>query len=76
MAERKGAQKEVFLNYGHEPEVDKFVTQLKSDRESAGISVWQDTEDITVSDNWVNSVADGVHECHALLCVLTKKHII
>ena len=75
MAERKEAQKEVFLSYGHESEVDKFVTQLKSDLESAGISVWRDAEDITVSDDWINSVADGVHECRALLCVLTKKYV-
>ena len=75
MAERKAAQKEVFLSYGHEPEVNKFVTQLKSDLESAGISVWRDTEDITAGSDWVNSAAKGVRDCRALLCVLTNKYV-
>ena len=78
MAERKEAQKKVFLSYGHARarSIDKFVTQLKSDLESAGISVWRDTEDITASNNWVNSAAGGVHDYCALLCVLTKKYAI
>lgn len=77
MAERKEAQKEfeVFLSYGHEPEVDKFVTQLKSDLKSAEILVWRDTEDIKAGSDWVNSVAKGVNDCRALLCVLTNKYV-
>ena len=75
MAERKEAQKEVFLSYGHEPEVDKFVTKLKSDLESAGISVWRDTEDIKAGSNWPNKIGVGVHDCRALLCVLTQKYV-
>ena len=67
--------KELFISYGHDPVVNRFVTQLKSDLEAAGVSVWLDTEDIKAGSNWVNSAADGVHDCRALLCVLTKKYV-
>ena len=68
--------KEVFLSYGRDPQrVDGFVQKLKADLEAAGISVWQDKEDIDVGSDWHNEIGDGVHECRALLCVLTNKYI-
>ena len=68
--------KEVFLSYGRDPErVDPFVTQLKSDLEAAGISVWRDKDDIQPGSNWPNEIGVGVYDCRALLCVLTKKHV-
>ena len=67
--------KEVFLSYGHEPEVDKFVTRLKSDLEEEGISVWRDKDDIKAGSNWPNMIGVGVYDCRALLCILTNKYV-
>ena len=63
-------------SYGRDPQrVDGFVQNLKADLEAAGISVWQDKEDIDVGSDWHNEIGDGVHECRALLRVLTNKYI-
>ena len=68
--------KEVFLSYGHDPQrVDGFVKTLKADLEAAGISVWLDKTDIRVGSDWRNKIGNGVHECRALLCVLTSKYM-
>ena len=76
MASKDKVPKEVFLSYGRDPQhVNGFVKKLKADLEAAGISVWLDKEGIDVGSDWHNEIGDGVHECRALLCVLTNKYI-
>ena len=68
--------KDVFLSYGRDPErVDPFVTQLKSDLEAAGISVWRDKDDIKAGSNWPNKISVGIHDSRAFLCVLTDMYV-
>ena len=39
-----GTNKQLFLSYGHEPEVNSFVWQLKQDLERRGFTVWLDVD--------------------------------
>ena len=67
--------KDVFLSYGREPEVTQFVVQLKCDLESHGIGVWLDTDDIPAGSDWHGAIGKGLHNCRALVAVITKKYI-
>ncbi len=67
--------KELFLSYGREPEVSSFASQLKHDLERNGFSVWLDTEDIPSGSDWHGAIGSGLHDCRALIAVITKRYI-
>ena len=70
------ATKELFLSYGREEgEVNRFVKRLKDDLEKSGFGVWLDTDSIAASDNWREEIGTGLHDCKALLAVITNKYI-
>ena len=67
--------KDVFVSYGREDEVKKFVCKLKKDLESAQLSVWLDEEDIPAGTEWPRVIGIALSECKALIAVLTKKYV-
>lgn len=67
--------KELFLSYGREPEVCAFVAQLKHDLERSGFTVWLDTEDIPSGCDWHGAIGGGLHDCRALIAVITGRYI-
>ena len=69
------ATKDIFLSYGRESEVTQFVTQLKCDLEGNGFGVWLDTDDIPAGADWHGAIGRGLHQCRALIAVITKKYI-
>ena len=70
-----GTNKDVFLSYGREDEVKKFVRKLKKDLEDAQLSVWLDEEDIPAGTEWPLAIRIALSECKALIAVLTKKYV-
>ena len=70
-----GTNKDVFLSYGREDEVKKFVRKLKKDLEDAQLSVWLDEEDIPAGTEWPLAIGIALSECKALIAVLTKKYV-
>ncbi len=69
------ASKDLFLSYGREPEVSSFVLQLKHDLERHGLGVWLDTEDIPSGSDWHGAIGSGLHDCKALIAVITRRYI-
>ena len=67
--------KDVFVSYGREDEVKKFVRKLKKDLEGAQLSVWLDEEDIPAGTEWPRVIGIALSECKALIAVLTKKYV-
>ena len=61
--------KDIFLSYGREPEVIQFVKQLKRDLERHGFGVLLDVDDAVIDS------ARGLHQCRALIAVITKKYV-
>ena len=61
--------KDIFLSYGREPEVIQFVKQLKRDLERHGFGVWLDVDDGVIDS------ARGLHQCRALIAIITKKYV-
>ena len=68
------AAKEVFISYGREEEVKKFVRKLKRDLESAGIAAWLDVDDIPAGSEWPNEIGLALRNCQSIIAVLTKKY--
>ena len=68
-------KKELFISYGREPEVTSFVAQLKHDLERNGFTVWLDAEDIPAGSDWHGAIGTGLHECKALIAVVTNRYI-
>ena len=69
------AKRELFISYGREPEVNKFVHRLKADLESDGFSVWLDSKDIPAGSDWHGAIGSGLEKCRAIIPVLTAKYI-
>ena len=69
------AGKDVFLSYGREESVKKFVRQLKVDLETEQLSVWLDVEDIPTGTEWPKEIGIALRECKALIPVVTKKYV-
>ena len=69
------AGKDVFLSYGREESVKKFVRQLKVDLETEQLSVWLDEEAIPAGTEWPKEIGIALRECKALIPVVTKKYI-
>ena len=67
--------KDVFVSYGREDEVKKFVRKLKKDLESAQLSVWLDEEDIPAGTEWPKVIGIALNKCKTLIAVLTKKYV-
>ena len=65
--------KELFISYGREPEVTEFVQKLKSDLEKNGFRVWLDSTDISAGCDWHAAIGTGLHNCKALLAIITPK---
>ena len=55
--------KEIFISYGREPDVMRFVKQLKQDLEMNGFTVWLDSEDIRSGQDWRAEITSGVDNC-------------
>ena len=68
-------KKELFISYKHEDAVKKFVERLRGDLQKRGISLWQDIEDIFVSDDWREEISVGIRNSKAILCILTPKYV-
>lgn len=76
MAEAPGEEKkELFISYGREEEVIRFVHRLKTDLESHGFSVWLDARDIAAGSDWHGAIGVGLSQCRAILPVITNKYI-
>ena len=67
--------KEIFISYGREPEVIDFVKKLKNDLEENGFTVWLDLYDIPSGSDWHGAIGTGLHNCRALIAIITKKYI-
>ena len=68
-------EKELFISYGREPKVSSFVQRLKEDLENNGFSAWLDLEDIPSGWDWHGAIGTGLHQCKALLPVVTGKYV-
>ena len=69
------AHKDIFISYGREEGVRKFVKRLKADLEANGVSVWLDTDDIPTGNDFHEEIGIAVQSCGALIPVLTKKYV-
>ena len=67
--------KDVFISYGREEGVRKFVKQLKADLEANGVSVWLDADDIPTGSDFHIEIGVALKSCRALIPVLTKKYV-
>lgn len=67
--------KEIFISYGRDPFVTKFVHKLKGDLEEVGFSVWLDSHDIPAGSDWHGAIGAGLTRCKAIIPVMTKKYI-
>ena len=68
--------KEIFLSYGREEQdMQRFVLKLKHDLEKNGFTVWLDMEDIPAGCDWHGAIGTGLHQCKALLALITSKYI-
>lgn len=67
--------KDIFLSYSREVESTEFVTKLKKDLESAGFSVWMDTEDIHTGSDWHSAIGEALQNCKALIAVMTARYL-
>ena len=70
-----GERKDLFLSYGREEKVKDFVSQLKKDLETTGLSVWLDINDIPPGREWPKEVGIALRDCKALIAVITKKYV-
>ena len=55
--------KDIFISYGRQPDVIRFVKQLKQDLEMNGFSVWLDSEDIRSGTDWRAEISTGLDDC-------------
>ena len=67
--------KELFISYGRDPIVTKFVHKLKTDLEAVGFSVWLDSEDIPAGSDWHGAIGAGLSNCKAILPIMTNKYL-
>lgn len=67
--------KELFISYGRDALVTKFVQKLKGDLEGVGFSVWVDMNDIPAGSDWHGAIGTGLSGCKAILPVLTNKYL-
>ena len=67
--------KDIFLSYSHSPEFAAEVQQLKKDLQSAGYSVWLDTQDIATGSDWHSAIGDGLFDCRAFVALLSDRYI-
>ena len=67
--------KDLFLSYSRELVTIKFVTELKKQLESAGFSVWMDTEDIHTGSDWHLAIGEALQNCKALIAVMTMRYL-
>ena len=67
--------KELFLSYGRDPVVQRFVEKLKTDLESVGFTVWLDTHDIPAGSDWHGAIGAGLSRCKAILPLITQKYL-
>lgn len=65
----------IFLSYGRETNVSRFVKDLKVKLLQHGVEVWLDVDSIKPGDNWRAAIGRGLDECSALVCVLTQKYV-
>ena len=68
-------EKEIFISYGREPEVNSFVRQVKRDLEEMGFTVWLDLEDIPAGSDWHGAIGTGLHKCRVIIPIITRKYI-
>ncbi len=67
--------KDVFVSYGRGIATTLYVNRLKVDLQSAGYSVWLDTEDIPSGSEWHAEIGEGLRSCKALVAVITQKYV-
>lgn len=67
--------KELFISYGRDTLVSKFVQKLKEDLEGLGFSVWLDMNDIPAGSDWHGAIGTGLSGCKAIIPVLTNKYV-
>ena len=67
--------KDVFVSYGREEDVKKFVRKLKIDLETKEISVWLDEVDIPTGTEWPKEIGIALRDCKAMIAVVTKKYV-
>ncbi|XP_065844588.1 MBT domain-containing protein 1-like isoform X2 [Oscarella lobularis] len=65
----------VFLSYGREKEVTDFVCRLTADLERHDIDVWLDQKNIAAGSDWHEAIGNGLHNCLALIAVITRKYV-
>ena len=67
--------KELFISYGRDPIVSRFVEKLRDDLKKDGFSVWLDTHDIPSGSDWHGAIGSGLTNCKAIIPVITQKYI-
>ena len=64
----------IFLSYGHDRNT-AIARRIKNDLEAAGHSVWIDSSQIKVGDDWRRSITDGVLRSDWTLGLLSKHSV-
>lgn len=59
----------VFVSYAHDD--FEFADILRDELKTAGFDVWIDEERLTAGENWREEIDDAIHNCFALVLVLT-----
>lgn len=65
----------IFISYGREEDVTKFVLQLKHDLETSGYPVWLDLESIPAGSDWHGAIGTALQECSAIIPIVTQKYL-
>lgn len=65
----------IFISYGREDDVNKFVLKLKHDLEANGYSVWLDLESIPAGSDWHGAIGTALQECSAIIPIVTQKYL-
>ena len=73
--EKSARPNSIFISYGREDGVNKFVRQLKHDLEANGCTVWLDLESIPAGSDWHGAIGTALQECSVIIPVVTQKYI-
>lgn len=72
---RDDGSKTIFISYGRNEKVNKFVDKLSQVIEAEGWSTFVDREEVTAGDEWMDELSAALGRCKAVVAVLTPKYL-
>jgi len=63
----------VFLSYSSKDR--KFAERLTADLRASAVSVWFDSDEVTIGDSIVDRLASGLAQCTHLLLIISKHYV-